>query len=416
MVTVVSLSESPEVVAVIATLARDRERVIAAIRSVREQVTTRTVAILCIVNARDAAELADEPGVTTIVAGVNLGFGGAAVFARSLVGDAYLWLVQDDMVAPPHSLELQVAALEADPTLGAVGPIVVDANGLVPRGSCGAIVDADGSLHDWYPAADTAPGDLTELDRLGYLPSRGLIIHTSAWDDAGGMDAMIYPVQYSDVDLSMRLRSIGRGFRMLQSVAITHTTNGSTPISYAHFLHDRNGRRVRERWFPDGAAYIDAFMPVDWARPAAATLDAAELDPRIPADLIAQILTASTETLAQLGRVFGAERERLQLEARDAREAIQETTRRLQAASSQARNAAARVAEQQIELERVTDHYNRSQQHNAELATRIGQLGTRLEALDERLRDVDEDRARIAAELTAARGQIRKRGPRWRRG
>ena len=409
MATVVSLSESPEVVAVIPTLARNSERVLAAIESVRRQKTKRTIAIVCVINGRDAGKLADTSGVTNLVAGINLGFGGAAVFARSLVGDAYLWLVQDDMAAPPDAIELQLAALEADPTLGAVGPIVVGDDGLVKPGSCGSLIDADGTLHDWYPATAVAPAELTELDLLGYLPSRGLIIHTSTWDEAGGMDAMIYPVQYSDVDLSMRLRSIGRGFAMLPTVAISHAIGGSTPTSFAHFLHDRNGRRVRERWFPGGAPYVDQFMPIDWARPAPAVADAAEIDPRIPTDLLADVTTAATETLTQLGRVFGAERERLQRELRETAEALRDTTLHLQATIAQSESADANVADRQSELERVTDHYNQSQQHNAQLATRIGQLGAQLEALDVRLRDVDEDRARIAAELTAARNQLGKR-------
>jgi hypothetical protein len=83
MATIVSLSETPDAVAVIATLARNREQVITAIQSVRNQQTTRTVAIVCVVNGRDAGELVDQPGVTTVVAGVNLGFGGAAVLEHN---------------------------------------------------------------------------------------------------------------------------------------------------------------------------------------------------------------------------------------------------------------------------------------------------------------------------------------------
>lgn len=310
----VDLDDRPDVVAVIPTLARDIPRLQRCLDAVRASETTRRLAILCIVNAPtlDDAPLEraalDRDGVTVEVAGLNLGWAGGLVFGRCFTGDAALWLVQDDMLVGPDTLERLAIALDADPALGVVGPIVVGADGLVPAGSCGGTLSAEGRIVGWQPVGPTAPESLTGLEDLDYLPSRGMLLRAAVWDAVGGADPWLYPVQYVDVDLCFGMHALGLRHQLVVDATVAHAGSGSTPSGFGLFVQTRNAERFLRRWFPT-SPHRDELADGsrdDRASPVGAL--GAALHPRLPAHLVGAVAQSAADTLLHLAGAYARER------------------------------------------------------------------------------------------------------------
>ncbi len=248
---IVAVDDAPDVVAIIPTLGRRPERLAECIAAVRAQRGDSRVAVLVVLNTPEPVPA--PPGVDVLRPGLNLGWSGALVHARARISAPYLWLVQDDMRAEPDALAALRVALDADPGLGVVAPVVVDEDGTVRPGSCGGILRSTGDpdrfgMERWLPEIPTRPADLTGLDRLDYVPSRGMLLRTGDWDRIGGMDSEYYPVQWADVDLCARLRSAGLGFAVVADARVAHSGRGSTGSALGDFLFERHRRRFHARW------------------------------------------------------------------------------------------------------------------------------------------------------------------------
>lgn len=303
---IVSIDDRPDVVAVIATLGNKPDRLRSCLEALLASESNARLGVVCILNSpRADVEVDADDRVTVVRAGVNLGWAGAINFARSLVETDYLWLVQDDMVVAPDALEQLLERLRADPGLGAVGPVTVTADGIVPAGTHGGVYSEDGVILRPVPPEDTALADLGREEPASYLPSRGLLTSTAVWDRAGGMSTALYPVQYVDVDFSRRLAALGLAFAIVPTATAQHERGGSTPPAFARFLQSRNGETSLRRWFPDGQPFVDRYFPVSEHRPDPPGYPVAPVDPRIPPEVLHDVMRASTEALMHLGKVLG---------------------------------------------------------------------------------------------------------------
>ena len=301
---IVDLSDAPEVVAIVPTLG-DTPRLRECVDSLRAGCGDHRLAILCVVNSSQTDPL-QLPDATTELVGVNLGWAGGLQFGANLTTAPVLWLVQDDMTVEPTTLTTLIGALESESTLGVVGPIVVGEDGLVPVSSCGGMIAADGSVGPWLPLAACRPEELSGLDTLDYLPSRGMLVRRAAWDAVGGADPALYPAQFVDVDLCTRLRSGGYGFRLITAARIRHEGGGSTPRPFALFLNARNAETYAARWYPGSAPDADRFVDASRFRPDPAGVQPGPVHPDLDPELLRVVAQSATNTLTHLGRVYGA--------------------------------------------------------------------------------------------------------------
>ena len=286
---IVALDDSPDVVAMVPTLGRDEDRLSRCLESVVGQVSDLRVSIICIANGGDPTAVL-PPMTTLLTPGLNLGWSGGLCLARTVADAEFLWLVQDDMTLDSDCLATLHAALSADESLGSVAPVVVGADGGVRPGSAGGVLARDGKLRliEWLPPTTVPPDQLVGLDRLDYVPSRGCLMRTTAWDSVGGLDPHYYPVTWSDVDLCTALRAAGWQFRLVVDARTRHEQSGSTPSAYGHFLFRRNSDRFARKWGDD--------LRVAASQPAP--------DPAVPASLLADIAVAASETLDELAVAF----------------------------------------------------------------------------------------------------------------
>lgn len=249
----VSIDTDPDVVAAIVCLDFS-DRLSDCLDSLSELATDRRISVLCVINS--AADISPEwfkPGVEYIITGLNLGWGGGLQLARTKHHAPYMWLIQDDMVVNRDCLDSLLSAMESDPGLGAVSPVVVDPNGLTRPGSFGSKVNSDGEIERW----DSTPFNPAELEipaDIGYVPSRGMLVRTSIWDDVGGYDPSFYPVVWADVDFCTGLNSRGWRFKHVIDARVQHLGQGSTPRHWGEFLFHRNSQLYRAKWLGVEAA------------------------------------------------------------------------------------------------------------------------------------------------------------------
>ena len=343
---IVRIEDSPDVLAVVPTMATDLDRLRRCVSSLAATAGPLRVGILCVINSSTIAPFTLE-GATVESAGLNWGWGGGLQFGASLADSAMIWFIQDDMTVRPDTLNHLHSALLSDSTLGAVSPVMIGDDGRVPPGSCGGFVSSDGALTGWYPTEPCAVEALDDLGQLSYVPSRGLLVRRAAYADAGGPNARLYPVQFVDVDFCFRLTSLGWGFRMIPTAAVAHESQGSTPTRFAQFLHSRNIDTFRQDWFPGTPNPPARFIDTAAKRPDPVTAPRRHVHRSVSGTLVEAVAQSAADTLTHAARVFAA-----LLDSEAARSQAQREADSRRAEAAEADNAALRARIESLEASR----------------------------------------------------------------
>lgn len=252
------------VTAVIPTLGTNVPRLAAAVEAVWAQSPEVELEVVVVVNG---APLPDTTGLDArtrvLTTGINLGWGGGLHVGRAASDAEFVWLVQDDSYPQEHCLRELVAALDASPEQALVSPIVVrterenDASPTVPyarRASWGGVLGADGAMDHWEPRRDTPLDEIGEIPHLDYVPSRGMLVRTSVWDEVGGTDLRAFPVGWVDVLLCSAVRAAGHTIGLAPTARIRHDRSASTPTILNGYVRERGPRLLREVGMPPAVA------------------------------------------------------------------------------------------------------------------------------------------------------------------
>lgn len=274
---IVPLDQQPDVVAVVPTLGGDVDRLQACVASLGSSTGSRPVGVVVVWNSPDLEPVVIDH-VLVLVPGLNLGFAGSLNHGRSRVDASYLWVVQDDLTARLGCLDALLARLIGDDRLAVVAPVTVDRDGRIPHVRGGILRDD----HTWetYPPVGTAPADIDHAIEMGYVVSSGSLARVDAWDEVGGYDPRFFPVYWSDVDFSHRLRQRGWTVGLAPEAVIDHGLHGSSKgLLFDHFLQ-ANMLRWYEKHYPE---------------PGARAVPEVDVDPAILADVA---VAASTQLVA----------------------------------------------------------------------------------------------------------------------
>lgn len=250
---IVALDDTPDVVAVVPTLAGNMPRLRSCIDSVRASEIEGRLAIVVVWND-PRVERVDLGPVTILEPGLNLGLPGGMNFARESITAPRLWIIQDDMTVPPNCLHSLMERQDRSDYPAVVSPIIVNEQGVVPAKSRAGTVRSDGVLDQWYPFEDLAPAAFDPEVHLDWVSLSGALVRCDAWDVVGGMDPAFYPLMHSDVDFGYRVTRKGMTVVLEPSAIISHQRNGSTPSLFARFLHERNAERFETKHRPSGSA------------------------------------------------------------------------------------------------------------------------------------------------------------------
>lgn len=218
-----------------------------------------------------AALRAADPDVTVVETGGNFGYGGGVNRGAVSVpaGPDVLLVCNPDLVIEPPAVKALVAAIDADPVLGLVGP---------------RIHNADGSL---YPSARTVPGPfdavghaflgivmpnnrftrryrMLDVDqsvprRVHWVSGACFAIRREVFDRIGGFDEQFY-MYLEEVDLCSRARAAGAAIGYEPAARIMHVGGVSTRQLPYRMLAEHH-RSVMRWWLTNHKGWQRVFAP-----------------------------------------------------------------------------------------------------------------------------------------------------------
>ncbi|MHA6344796.1 glycosyltransferase family 2 protein [Roseivivax sp. CAU 1761] len=200
------------------------------------------------------AEVARGAGATLRRPGANLGFGGGCNLGAEGAAREFLFFVNPDAALAPGCLAALVAALDADPGLGAANPVIWKAPGrpLLRRRSR---LSRD--------PAETLPKGLPAASRdVFVLSGAALIVRRTAFEAVGGFDPAIF-LFHEDDDLCLRLRAAGHRLGLVRAAELHHAGGESSRPSAA--------LDAFKAWHL-GASRVAARRKHGWPRPRLATV------------------------------------------------------------------------------------------------------------------------------------------------
>lgn len=210
-----------------------------------------------------SSALAGAAGARWVETGSNLGYGRAANYGvRALSSEPaasaqYLLICNPDLVVGTGAIEALLKVLDADPSLGAVGPRISNPNGsLYPSArSFPDLLDAMGHgllglvaprnrFSRRYRLLDWDHEDGVNVD---WVSGACFLIRREAWDDVGGFDPA-YFMYMEDVDLCWRLRRAGWGVRYEPTAEVLHVQGVSAEMHPYRMLAAHHVSMWRFAW------------------------------------------------------------------------------------------------------------------------------------------------------------------------
>lgn len=184
-----------------------------------------------------ALEFPFPPDVLVVRPPLNLGWSGGLHHARQRTDAEYLVWVQEDMGVLAGWLDALVDAADATPDVAAFGSFAVDAEG-EPDGVNGGMAEPARDVRYWNDTDTSAARRPVELERLDWVTSKGLLTRTSAWDEVGGPDPSLFPLNHVDKDYSTHLRAHGHGIALVPTARLRHLQSQSAPSMFRVFVSD----------------------------------------------------------------------------------------------------------------------------------------------------------------------------------
>jgi len=208
------------------------------------------VAVDSAANAHERALLLERLGPESVfIADRDIGFGPAinlaADTARATAAE-YLLLVHDDVALEADAVTKLVAAMDADPSLAAVGPKLVRWDDPRRLSSVGMTIDATGR-------ADTRldPDELDQGQRDGqravlYVSTAGMLVRRDAYEEVGRLGRR-HHVFRDDLDLCWRMWLAGHDVHVVTDAVARHAEGaanylrlGQTAMLGPRYFAERN--------------------------------------------------------------------------------------------------------------------------------------------------------------------------------
>ena len=212
------------------------------VRSILEETSAGEVDIVVVDNAStdgsaERLALAALPGVRLVAAPGNVGYARGANIGIAVTDTPVVAVLNGDIELVAGVAGAMIAALDAAPRLGAVGPRVLNVDGSVypsARTDPGLVVATAHAAfglvwptNPWtrrYRQLDVDPNRARDVD---WISGAALWLRRDALDDVGGWDER-YFMYMEDVDLCLRLRRAGWRIAFEPAGEIVHVQGAST--------------------------------------------------------------------------------------------------------------------------------------------------------------------------------------------
>ena len=220
----------------------------------------------------DAARLAaTSAGARFIQTGRNAGYGTAANAGAAAGAASWVLICNADIELAPGAVDALVAVGEGDPSIGSVGPLVLELDGTVypsARPLPGIVMGGGhAALGRIWPSNPFSRRYRIELDpaggevEAGWLSGSCVLVRREAWTRLGGFDEDFF-MFFEDVDLGRRLRDAGYLNVWTPSAIVTHLGGHSwrsdpAPMLAAH--HNSAAKYLRlayPHWWQGPARWL----------------------------------------------------------------------------------------------------------------------------------------------------------------
>lgn len=190
-----------------------------------------------------AVRLQARTDVHAVTLMTNRGFAAACNAGAAAGNSDVIFFLNNDTLVPPSAIDRLAAVLEDDPSIGAVGPRLLYADGTI-QSAGGSLMAADGRVGRIYTYLD---GDLPEANVAGdyFGVSGGAFMVRRDDFTAAGRFNEAYLMGFEDVELCLELWRHGRRIRYVPDVTIVHLEG----VGRGKTVDDaRNGALFASRW------------------------------------------------------------------------------------------------------------------------------------------------------------------------
>jgi alpha-1,3-rhamnosyl/mannosyltransferase len=164
------------------------------------------------------------PGVTLIRSENNMGFGGGNNLGiRKALDDGCeaVFLLNNDTIIDEPFIDACAEVLRADPSIGIVGPVVVEGD------RPGIIQSAGGKINIWsltfpYIGRGRKYERMNRIVRVDYVLGAAMLIHRKVLDEIGMFDPDYGPAYMEEADLCYRAARKGYGCAVHHGARIRH--------------------------------------------------------------------------------------------------------------------------------------------------------------------------------------------------
>jgi GT2 family glycosyltransferase len=139
----------------------------------------------------------------------NHGFGPASNQGAALARGRHLLFLNSDVLVQPGWLPPLLERIQSDPGIGAVGPMLLDADGSLQL--AGALLSRSGSTAAYGDGDDPDCPEYRFARVVDYLSGACLLVRRAAFNEVGGFDAAYRLAYFEDADLCLALAE--RGYR-----------------------------------------------------------------------------------------------------------------------------------------------------------------------------------------------------------
>jgi N-acetylglucosaminyl-diphospho-decaprenol L-rhamnosyltransferase len=216
--------------------------------------------------------------VRLIAADSNLGFAGGINSAVAAAGGRHLLLLNPDCELDPGALEVLVGYLDANPSAGAVAPLLIGEDGEVQRDFqlrrlptlarlAGEILLVGKLFPSSAVIADFRCRDLdiTSPGPVEQPAAAALLIRREVLERVGALDESFFPAWFEDVDLCRRFAGEGIRIDLVPAARALHRGGASLDhIPFREFtaIWYRNLFRYVQKWFTPGETELVRWMVI----------------------------------------------------------------------------------------------------------------------------------------------------------
>ena len=184
--------------------------------------------------------------VRILALGSNRYFGEANNIAAEQARGEYLFFLNNDAFVHEGWLAPLIDTIERLPHVGAVGSRLIYPDGSLQE--AGALISWDGIANQLGKHNTANPEQYASLRQVDYVSAAALLMRRQDFLDVLGFDLCWEPAYFEDVDLCLKLRTLGKATYYCPTSVVTHIEN-ATSLDNRHSLRLENVVEVNRTTF-----------------------------------------------------------------------------------------------------------------------------------------------------------------------